>query len=337
MRILTKRGLKGKNILFFAPAFFGYEQKIKQKMEELGANVDFYDERSVTSAFSRALLKITPNLFALQSKRYYQKIFDENQKEYDYILFIKGDMVPLKSLIEIRKQYPKAKICLYLYDSIKNVSCVAKKLPYFDIKYSFDRYDCQKYSGLKFRPLFFADEFKNESSQERALIYDISFCGTIHSDRYKIIKKVLEICESNHYRFLWFGYLQSKFMYYFYRCYRPEYKDTAITAFKFEKMSSAEIAEIVNSSACILDMQHPGQSGLTMRTIEMIGMQKKIITTNKEIKNYDFYCPENICVIDREKIKIESDFMTSPYKKIDEELYEKYSLGNWVMEILEVL
>ena len=37
--------LSGKNILFIAPAFFGYEKKIAEKMTNLGAEVDYFDDR----------------------------------------------------------------------------------------------------------------------------------------------------------------------------------------------------------------------------------------------------------------------------------------------------
>lgn len=36
---------KGKAILLFAPSFFGYEKSIQKRLIELGANVDFFDER----------------------------------------------------------------------------------------------------------------------------------------------------------------------------------------------------------------------------------------------------------------------------------------------------
>lgn len=149
------RRLKGKKILFFAPAFFGYELKIKKKMEELEAEVDYFDERSVTSAFERALLKISPNIFELKSRRYYRNILEGSQKQYDFIFFIKADMVPVKILQEIREKYPDAKLCLYLYDSVKNIPGIRDKLSYFDVKYSFDRKDCLEFPELKLRPLFF--------------------------------------------------------------------------------------------------------------------------------------------------------------------------------------
>lgn len=329
------RRLRGKKVLFFAPAFFGYELKIKKKMEEFGAVVDFFDERSITSAFERALLKINPGIFEWKSRKYYRSILQKNQKDYDYIFFIKADMVPTKILQEIRNNYPNTKLCLYLYDSVKNIPGILNKLPYFDIKYSFDRLDCFAFPELKLRPLFFADEFRKDTAKEKNYKYDISFCGTIHSDRYKIIKQIEQICLLKNYRVYWFGYLQSKFMYYFYKATKSEFKNTILKTFQYNKLNSKDIADIVDNSKIVLDVQHPKQTGLTMRTIEMIGMKKKILTTNKEIKEYDFYKPENICVIDRNNIEIREDFLELPYKELDKDIYEKYSLSNWVLEVLE--
>lgn len=335
MQIREVKELDGKKILFFAPAFFGYEFKIKGKMEELGAEVDFFDERSVVSAYERAFLKVCPSIFEFKSRKYYSDILAKHQKEYDYIFIIKGDMVPVKILQEMRARYKKAKLCLYLYDSVKNIPGILKKLKYFDVKYSFDKKDCSVYPDLKLRPLFFADEFRKENRKENQYKYDISFCGTIHSDRYKIIKEIEEICNKKKYKFYWFGYLQSKFVYYYYKITKSEFRNCDITIFKFDKLNSKDIADIVENSRIVLDMQHPKQTGLTMRTIEMIGMKKKVVTTNKEIEQYDFYRPENICIIDRNNIQINDEFLKLPYQELDKKTYEEYSLDSWVLEVLE--
>ena len=62
----------------------------------------------------------------------------------------------------------------------------------------------------------------------------------------------------------------------------------------FKSLSSNEIVSYYDRSNIVLDISHPGQSGLTMRTFETIGAGKKLITTNADIKNYPFYNPENI-------------------------------------------
>lgn len=327
--------IEGKRILFFSPAFFGYENKIKNKMEEMGAKVDYYDVRSVTSAKDRALLKVSPKIFENKSKEYYENIISENRgKDYDYILIIKCDMTPEEILLKFKEAFPKAKLCLYLWDSVKNIPGIKDKFKYFDTLHSFDLEDCKNFEELNFRPLFYADQFKKEIVKNQKYEYDISFLGTIHSDRYAILKQIQEIAIKNNLKSFYFKYLQSNFIYYFYKFTKKEFRNTTKNDFDFSKMSSEEIANIVDKSRIILDIQHPKQTGLTMRTIEMIGMNKKIITTNETIKEYDFYNPNNISVIDRKNVNIDLKFLQKEYEPLEKSIYEKYSLETWIKEVL---
>lgn len=326
--------IKNKKILFFAPAFFRYEYMIAEKMREMGARVDMYDVRSVTGAFSRALLKISPSIFKKQSLDYYEKILNDNrEKDYDYVLIVKCDMTPTSILEKIRVQYPNAKLCLYLWDSVENIPGVTEKFKYFDTLHSFDKNDCDKYPILKFRPLFFGDQFR-KPVKDGDYKYDISFLGTIHSDRYAVIKEIQKIAEIMKLRCYWFMYLQSEFIYKFYKFTKREFKGTTKDNFDFEKMSASDISQVVDESRIILDVQHPKQTGLTMRTIEMLGMNKKLITTNIDVKNYDFYNPNNIAIIDRCNVKVDENFFNTPYQPVDEKIYERYSLRTWIMDVL---
>lgn len=326
--------IKGKKILFFSPAFFKYENMIADKMREMGAEVDMYDVRSVTSALDRALLKISPAIFKSRSNKYYDEIIRKNKdKNYDYILVVKCDMTPASVLKRFRIVFPNAKLCLNLWDSVENIPGVTEKFQYFDTLHSFDLNDCEKYPELKFRPLFFGDQFRKEEHQGDYK-YDISFCGTIHSDRYAVIKQVQKIANEKGMKSFWFLYLQSKFIYRFYKATKKEFRGADESIFSFEKMSSAEIAKVVDESRIILDIQHPKQTGLTMRTIEMIGMNKKLITTNESIRRYDFFCADNVAVVDRNNVIIPEGFFKTPYHPLSQEVYEKYSLQSWILEVL---
>lgn len=326
--------ISGKKILFFSPAFFRYENMIADKMCEMGAEVDMYDVRSVTSAMDRALLKISPAFFKRRSQKYYEDIIEKNKnKNYDYILIVKCDMTPVSALEKFRTVFPKAKLCLNLWDSVENIPGVTEKFKYFDTLHSFDLDDCEKYSELKFRPLFFGDQFRKEG-HVGGYKYDISFCGTIHSDRYAVIKQVQKIAEERNLNCYWFLYLQSKFIYRFYKATKKEFRRADKSTFSFDKMSAAEIAEVVDESRIILDVQHPKQTGLTMRTIEMIGMNKKLITTNESIRKYDFFYANNVAVVDRNDVRIPEGFIKTPYHPLPKDIYEKYSLKSWILEVL---
>ena len=87
-------------------------------------------------------------------------------------------------------------------------------------------------------------------------------------------------------------------------------------------------------SKCILDAPQAGQTGLTIRTIECLGAKRKLITTNSDIRNYDFYNESNILVFN-ESVDLDSVFFTSEYKDIPKDIYEKYSLRNWLKTMLD--
>lgn len=329
------KALKDKRILLLAPPFFNYEKKIEDKMTEMGAHVDAFDVRSVTRAFQKALLKISPVIFANKSKKYYNTILESvKDKQYDYIVVVKCDMMPVDALKELRRMNPDARISLYLWDSVKNIPGIKRKFSYFDALYSFDRDDCERYRELKFRPLFFADEFCREYKQTQEYKHDLAFIGTVHSDRYRIIRNIDRFIEGTGISFYKYMYLQSRFIYYFYRFTKKEFRKSKISEFAFDKKSSAEIADVIEKTKVVLDMQHPKQTGLTMRTIEMLGMNKKLITTNRSIADYDFYNKDNIRIIERDSLELDMDFFKTPYHEIDRETYERYSLSSWIMEIL---
>lgn len=68
----------------------------------------------------------------------------------------------------------------------------------------------------------------------------------------------------------------------------------------------------------------------------MVGLKRKLMTTNTNIKQYDFYRPEDQIVIDRHSVKIDVDKLKQKYVDIPDDVYQKYSLRSWVREIFEL-
>jgi hypothetical protein len=84
------------------------------------------------------------------------------------------------------------------------------------------------------------------------------------------------------------------------------------------------------NSKVVLDINHPNQKGLTMRTFETIGAQRKLITTNEDIKRYSFYNPNNILVINRKNPELNESFFYSDYEPIEDSIYNKSSIKGWL-------
>ena len=333
--------LNGKRVLLFIPKFFAYGEAIEEQFIKSGADATLYNERAVASALARAVMKISPVLFRHKTNSYYKRIIDSHKGEnIDYILIVRGDMVSEKTLKRLKNAFPLAKICLHLWDSLANIKGITKILKYFDYITSFDRNDCAKHSDFNFRPLFCMDAYNGESgcaaSSDPTKDTDIFFCGTIHSDRYKIIKIIEKQCRHLGVRYTGIHYLQSRFMYYFYKFFKREFGDADKDDFSFVATPAETLSQAVGRSKAVLDIQHPRQTGLTMRTIEMLGMRKKIITTNADIVNYDFYNPDNILFIDRNDPVIVADFIDTPFRSIPDEVWRKYGLEQWIHDVLGI-
>ena len=90
------------------------------------------------------------------------------------------------------------------------------------------------------------------------------------------------------------------------------------------------------NSKAILDLMREGQYGLSFRIFEAMAMEKKIVTNNPEIRNYNFYNPNNILVLEEDFSNLNRDFFETPYEKLSKEIYDYYTLENWVDRVFDL-
>lgn len=102
----------------------------------------------------------------------------------------------------------------------------------------------------------------------------------------------------------------------------------------FKSVDKQGLLDLYGRSRIIIDVQHPKQTGLTMRCFEALGAKRKLITTNTCIQGYDFYHPDNILIVDRQNPVIPASFYNVPYREIPDNIYVKYSLDNWIKIVL---
>lgn len=328
-----KYSLEGKKVLFVAPRFFGYEQDIRDELIRRGAQVDFLLDRPFDTPLLKAVTRLRRNLVIGHADRYYREQLDALKVDhYDYVFVVNGQTLSSDTLSQWRVRYPRATFLLYMWDSFGNRRWAIENIQYFHHVFTFDRGDAETHD-LHFRPLFFSAGFEDRRVKE--VKWDVSFIGTAHTDRFSIIAKVSKYLPSD-VRTYFYLYLQAKWVYWLYKVTNPGFRSARLSDFKFSSIAKQTVQEVFNTSACILDIEHPKQSGLTMRTLETLGAEKKLITTNQNVRDYDFFDERNICVIDRQAPLIPADFLASPYVSIAPEVYGRYRLSGWMDEILEV-
>jgi hypothetical protein len=323
-----------KKILFIAPRFFGYECEIKNRLERLGAYVDFYDDRPSNSAWSKFAIRLMPRTQQKNIRSYFSLMLKSIPCDYNFVFVVKMECMPSEILLELRKKNVNAKFIYYSYDSVRNNNNFIKSVELFDSAFTFDHDDAKTIGGIKFRPLFFLNDYRELPKEN--ISFDVSFIGTAHSDRYVLLNRIKKLLQPQNFSFFFFLYVPNISIYWLKKIFVPAFWYSKKAEFSFHPLSKNEVLLIISRSNSVLDFQHPNQAGLTMRTIEMLGAKKKIITTNKNIKNYDFYRDENIAVIDREKPVIKNSFFHTPYVDLPDKLYEKYSIDGWLKDVFSI-
>lgn len=325
-------------LLLIMPRFFDYPELITRELEDMGYEVDFFDDRPSTNAWIKAAIRINKNLIGVYIKKYFENVMQTvKNKKYDVVFLISGQSLSFsESMInEIKQCQKEAKFVLYQWDSQTNFPYIKKVQKYFDKCYSFDRRDIKETPSLNFLPLFYSRKYEEIGKRNNTNYkYDFCFVGTAHPKKYKFIKMVSAQLKSVYPNQFIYFFFPSPIVYFYRKIMNKELRRAKYNEFHYVPLKGKEMNNVYETSRCVLDSAQDGQLGLTIRVLEALGAKKKLITTNEDVINYDFYKPENIYVYEG-KIDLENVFFTHEYKEVSKEVYEKYSLRSWLKEILE--
>lgn len=275
--------IKGKKILFIGTGFYDYENDIKKQFEDRGAIV--YHFSSVLSSWIKRILDIL-GLHVLASKSLsgrLQKLIEEQPDDIDFIFIIRGENFQEKHIAQLERKYPNKKTVFYTWDTTQNLPNWELIHSHFDNILTFDRVDAEKYN-LKFRPLYYRVNVQNE---QLPIIYDVSFVGKSYTNRDLLLSMLKKQLENAGLTFK-FILVKTKLRYFVERFVTRKIKKEDEELYITSTIDYNEYLRISLQSNVILDIPTLGQNGLTMRTIESIGLNKKLLTTNRDIKNYNF-------------------------------------------------
>lgn len=101
-----------------------------------------------------------------------------------------------------------------------------------------------------------------------------------------------------------------------------------------KELSYQEYINVVSSSKAILEIMPPSQVGLTLRPMESLFLEKKIITDNILIEKEPFYTPNNIFILGKDDLSSLKDFLSKPYQKIEDSIKEFYDFDQWLERII---
>jgi hypothetical protein len=264
--------------------------------------------------FTKVVLK--KNIKRLKRQEYVLEALNK-MGHMDSILVIRPDLLDVETH-QANKRHTTQYIA-YLYDSTKRFAVNHLLDGLFSKIYSFDENDVKQYGFQHLTNYIYLPKKEiavNETYKQQVFI-------VISADeRLKILNKIASQLQS--------GNISHKFIVKANR--KPAGLHENIEFTKNEIWHDQLIA-LLDESEIFLDLIRHGHNGLSFRVFEALAHQKKLITTNASIKNYDFYNPQNIAVIDPDNINIDPSFFSGSYEPLSNEVYNKYTIKEWVRRV----
>ncbi|MDR6546843.1 hypothetical protein J2810_002912 [Chryseobacterium rhizosphaerae] len=252
-------------------------------------------------------------------KEYYRKI-DEIEGKLDYSLVIRPDQFPISVIKELKKKTNK--LIAYQWDGIEKFPKVKDYFSLFDTFFCFDSEDEKN----KIKPItnFYFDcipPIYREFNHQKPQLY---FVGLYWKNREEKIDRFIEKLSDKNVE------LNIFIQYY----HKNEIKNPKIKYLK-NRITFLENLRNVEKADVLLDFVDPVHNGLSIRFFEGMYYKKKVITDNIMVRNYDFYHPNNIFVLESDNYEKIDDFLKIPYQEISEEIVEKYGFSRWIKEIIK--
>jgi hypothetical protein len=332
-----KDEFKGKTIILGVPNHFGLPERFKENLEFLGFQVYLIEHPSkspkiaiidsIIHNFKKFFKKdrsYKSSRISILKEAYHLNQLEKLNTKTDYVLIIRPDLYSIKVIKEIIKKSNFSGA--YQWDGIDRFPSVKNYVALFDKFYVFDERDAQHYENCYHTTNFYFDDLLEVQTN---LKYDVFFVGTFMKNRFHQLIILLE-------------FFRKKLM-----------KNSITISIKKAKKERAILKNLgvnitnrgisfkenlllLKQSKIVLDFKNNIHDGLSFRTFESLGYQKKLITNNTLVKSFDFYNPANIYLIENENLDGLDVFLNTPYQPVNKDILTKYSFTNWLKNVLQI-
>ena len=308
---------------------------IIDQLKKEGFDVDVLIESHPSAIDKSTVIHKVMNIFYrlfLNDKTYYikkERLFFEKFAEkklknenYDITFIIRADMFSEKLIRTARKQ--SKKMVSYQWDGLEMYPRIFNYYKYFDRKLVFDKKDIINFPEHHLLPLtnFFHSEDQAAKYNEEI---DFFYIGVGLEERIRWAYNIEK-------------YVKKNFFTYKAILTIPEFRAESKTEFvslQHEGISLEQNEKLASTARAIIDFKMESHNGASFRVFECLQKQKKLISNNYTLKDYDFYHPDNIFLTDFEDLSGLKEFLQKPYHQIERTIVEKYGIKNWLNYALD--
>lgn len=326
-----------KTLILGMPRTFGIYKVIIDRLKQLGFEVidisyddDVFKYKNLWDRFVNLVRKTIFNDRGYKNRLKFRSLGNSvlNQLlkiegKADYCLLIRADIYPAEVVKEIVSKSNKA--IAYQWDGVERYPAVKSLIGLFDRFYVFDKEDMNaEGSHYLSTTNFYFEHLYNKKIKLNANTF--FFVGTFMKSRWEEIQKTAKLIVQNSGIPNFILFSKDKNLSNQYGCEGIKLVDSPLD---YEEM----VKKILENDI-LVDFLTNVHTGLSFRVFEAIGYQKKLLTNNIDIKNYDFYHPNNIYIIGHEDRSL-ADFIKLNYQKIDDNTLNQYNFDNWIIKMLE--
>ena len=313
---------------------WNYDKHIVDKLNEKGIDsfhikIGGFKHKNIgariLNTFSKVFLGKNPKIEKRQ-----EHIIEMLEKKgfQDQILVINPEVISLQYHQKIKKFTQK--YIAYLYDSVER--CPVEHLldGIFDEIYSFDKGDVAKYgfkettnyNYLEKQPITDPISIKNQ------VLYIASFDNRL--EKIMLLKQVFQKIKIS-FRIIIVGKKTTLF-----KLKKIFSSDIQNLELRRKRINQDDLKKLYSETQAVLDLVRENQTGLSFRVFEAMAFQKKLITNNTNITEYNFYNSNNILVTANENYDFDRCFFETEYESLSEEIYSQYTLNSWLSKVFNL-
>ncbi|MBQ9310483.1 MAG: hypothetical protein IJ222_06420 [Bacteroidales bacterium] len=339
--------------LFIGTDYMGLYKDIVAGLEQKGYEVDFIPEdlreEDPDYRASGGMYRQTPSAYARRIEHEWKDRLSqpEHSGRYDLLFVLDGVSIHPCVFEILKGRNPGMKAVNYLFDTVRGIYPFDKNFRYFERIATFDREEAVKFN-IAFLPIYWVDGGTDNKRDDTPYIFS---CGAYQKPRFELFKLVREEADKAgvpHRLNIYAKLIPNETMFLVRDLIRRilhKPRRIPIEAYRSDMTIHApippeEYRALMAKASLVVDTNAPHQDGLTARFMWALGAGKKIVTNNKSVKEYDFYDPAQILIVedasscDREALR---NFMLSAYQMPADirRIVDKYRLDNWLDFLLQ--
>ena len=245
----------------------------------------------------------------------------------DQILVINPELIDKKYHLEIKKY--TSRYIAYLYDSVARCPVEHLLEDVFDTIFSFDTADVKKYGFQETTNYIYLEKQKITETKST---FDVFYLASFDK-RMDFLKQISNKLDGIQVSYLFIIVGKKTWKKQLFAVFGKTNKNII---YRRKRINQENLGDYYAKSNAIFDLVRDHQTGLSFRVFEAMAYQKKLITNNPNIMNYDFYNSNNIMVINEKKLEFDPAFFSSNYEPLADKIYNKYTLEHWTKTVFDL-